>query len=248
MSILAKLKLQTTPAGKKLFGVITGLRLAGKSTLAGTLPGKTLMLQASVLESGSESAKTLAARNKNNLDVVSFSNNAELLAVLKELTEDTEYDNVFVDSLTAITEQKSKEPEIVKLTKGNGFAAYKEIGVSAIDIIEKLKELTYPGKAKKPKNTWITCALKIKSDVNGNVTDVDLETRGQMAIAAVTKYGEAVVTVVGPQRTEQGMGAHALITKTTELWPGRIDGLLADQNPGKLEPADLSAVLKLLNL
>ena len=244
MSVLDRLKKASKPDGKKLFCVIAGQRLAGKSSLAGTLPGKTLMLQAAVLESGSESARALARRMGNELDVVAFNNNDELLEVLKELTTDTTYDNVFVDSLTAVTEQKSKEPAIIKMTAGNGFAAYKQIGVSAIDILEKLKELTYAEKAKKAKNAFIACALKVKLDSNGEIAEVELESRGQMAVVAVTKYGEAVVTVLAPMRTETGETPHRLLTKTRDCWPGRVDGLLADQNPGEID-ADLGKLLAL---
>lgn len=244
MSVLAKLRKEQDNTPKKMFIVVCGARLAGKSTVIGTLPGKTLMLQAAVLESGSESAKALAAELGNDLDVLTFNSVDQLVEILTELETDTEYDNVAVDSLTAITEFKSKEKDIVRVAKSNGFEAYKQIGEGSIAVIEKLKGLTYPSRVKKAKNAIITAALKIKHDKNGGIAEVDLETRGQMAVVAVTKYGEAVVTVLPAQQTEEGELPHRLITKSQDFWPGRIDGLLSHQNPGEL-PADLSKVLAL---
>ena len=52
---------------KRLFCVVAGPRLGGKTTIAGTLPGKTLLLQAAVLESGSRSALKLARERGNKV-------------------------------------------------------------------------------------------------------------------------------------------------------------------------------------
>jgi hypothetical protein len=244
MSVLAKLKAASAPEGKRLFCVVAGPRLGGKTTLAGTLPGRTLLLQAAVLESGSESAKALAERNGHELDVVNFTTADELLAVLKELESDKSYDNVYVDGLSALTEMKLRDPKIAKVIKTNVWDGYRELGEAANEVILQLKALTYAEKAAKPKATFLTCALKIKQDKSGNVVDVELETKGNMAVSAITKLGEAVVTVLPAQRTENGEIPHRIITKTQDFWPGRIDGLLSDQNPGELA-ADLSKVLEL---
>lgn len=244
MSVLAKLKKNTTAHAKGMFGVVAGPRLGGKTTLAGTLPGKTLMLQAAVHESGSESAKAKAAEMGNDLEVVNFSSVEELQAVIKELLTDDEYDNIFVDGLSAITELKLKEPTMVKLMKADNWACFREVGSAATDTILGLKELTYGEKAKHPKNVFLTVALAIKQDKNGQIVDVSLECKGNVAVTAVTKFGEAVLTVLPAQQTEEGEIPHRLITKTQDFWPGRIDGLLSHQNPGEL-PADLSAVLAL---
>jgi hypothetical protein len=243
MSVLARLKKQQV-ASKKLFAVVAGPRLAGKSSLAGTLPGKTLMLQAAVLESGSESAKALAERNGYELDVVNFSTADELMEVLKEMKTDDEYDNVFVDGLSALSELRLREPKLATLLKNDNWAAFRQLGESLTEAILALKELTYAEKAKSPKNVFLTCALKIKQDKSGAIVDVELECKGNVGVTSVTKFGEAVVTVLPPIATEDGTTGHRLITKSQDVWPGRIDGLLSDQNPGEL-PADLSQVIKL---
>lgn len=244
MSILDRLKKQGTLEGKALFGVIAGPRLGGKTTLAGTLPGKTLLLQAAVLESGSESAKALAASRNAHLDVLNFNNIEELKEIVIELRTDTVYDNVYVDGLSAITDMLLKQPKIAQALKINVWEGYSLLGNVVTEVILSLKELTYPDKAKKAKATFLTCALRVKQEGTG--VDVELETKGKIATSAVTKYGEAVLTVLPPSKTESGTTGHRMITKSDDIWPGRIDGLLSDQNPGTL-PADLSLVLKLRN-
>ena len=88
----------------------------------------------------------------------------------------------------------------------------------------------------------MTCALIAKQDKAGNVIDVALDTRGNMAVTSITKLGECVVTVM-QRETEEG-SERVLVTRTMDYWPGRIDGILYEQNPGLL-PADLSELLKL---
>ncbi len=246
MSVLARLKKASAPEGKRIFGVVAGPRLGGKSSLAGTLPGRTLMLQAAVLESGSESAKALAERCGNEIDVVNFSTTEELMEVIKELKSDDSYDNVYVDGLSALSDLRLREPKLAALLKKDNWAAFRELGDSLTETILALKELTYASKVTKAKNVWITCALKIKQDKNGAIVDVELECKGNVGVTSITKFGEAVVTVLPPIPVEGGGDTgHRLITKTTEVWPGRIDGLLADSNPGEVTPADLSKVLQL---
>lgn len=242
MSLLDRVKKQKKPEAKKLFGVVAGQRLAGKTTLAGTLPGKTILLQAAVLESGSQSAEALAKKYKHELSVLTFSSLAELIEICAELKDDADYDNVYVDGLSAITEMKMKDPQTAALIKKNTWDGFRELGEFATDVVMHLKELTYASGAKKPKNVFVTCALIAKQDKAGNVIDVALDTRGNMAVTSITKLGECVVTVM-QRETEEG-SERVLVTRTMDYWPGRIDGILDEQNPGLL-PADLSELLKL---
>lgn len=251
MSILAKLEGRNEAAGKKLFGIITGTRMAGKSTLAGTLPGNTLMLQAAVLESGSKSALQLAEKLGNNLTVVSFESLADLRAVLKELETDERFDHVICDGLSAVTDMKAKEPKIAANLRGKGgavFDAWRELGNESEEIIMALKALTYPGRAKKPKNTFMTCALDVKHDETGQVCEVKLSVKGNLAVSAVTRVGEAVLTVLPPEVGEDGKPGkdHVLLTKGEGWMPARIDGILSENNPGRIVPASLATVLQLL--
>lgn len=248
MSILDKIaKQEPAPVGKKLFAVVAGPRLGGKTTLAGTLPGKSLLLQAAVLESGSGSAKELAKRNGNNLVVWNFSSVEELAQILTELKTSEDYDNIYVDGYSAVTEMKYKDPKIAATIKKNTWDGFRDLADAAGDVMTTLKQLTYPEYAKKPRNVFLTCALKVKLDANGNIANIELDTKGNAPVSYITKLGEAVVTALPGLRTETGVGPHRLLTKSDGTWPARIDGLLADQNPGTL-PADLGEVLKLLGL
>jgi hypothetical protein len=245
MSILDRVN-NKSPKGKKLFGIVAGARLAGKTTLVGTLPGKTLLLQATIHESGSESAVALAKKSGNQLDVVNFDSITDLETLIKELRNDKVYDNVVVDSLSAVTEMKYSEPAIKKMIKIDNWAAFREIGECTTAVILALKELTYPDRVTMPKNTFLTCALSIKLDKAGVVVDVSLDCKGNVATSNVTKYGEAVVIVAAPLVGENGAkGKHRLLTKSVDVWPARIDGILDEDNPGIIEPASLTAVLAL---
>jgi hypothetical protein len=247
-SILDRLKKQPQEVGKKLFAVVAGPRLGGKTTLAGTLPGRTLLLQAAVLESGSDSARELATRNKNQLDVLTFQTVQELREIIADLRTDTLFDNIYVDGVSALTEMKIIEPKIAAMMKTDNWSAFRTLGDDIRVVMRELKELTYSEKMKKAKNTFLTCALAVKLDKNGGIADVSLEAKGNVAVTEITKLGEAVLTTMSATNPETGKTTNKLITKTQDWWPGRIDGLLADQNPGMIEPADLGAVLKLRNL
>jgi len=247
MSILERLKKAKTDPDKKLFAIVAGPRLGGKTTLAGTLPGKTIMLQAAVLESGCKSAQQLAKKNKAQLEVLTFSTVEELSELINDLVTDEEFDNVYVDGLSAITDIKYSEPRITNMRKTNVWDAFREIGDTATEILLGLKGLTYPGDCKKPKNVFVTCALAVKHDSDGQIIEVSLETKGNMAVSSVTKLGEAVLTVLPPLVTDKGEGHHRLFTKSSGWWPGRLDGILKEDNPGQFEPADLSKVLTLVN-
>jgi len=242
MSVLKRLMNIDKMTGKKLFGVVAGRRLSGKSTLAGTLPGKTLVLQVGILESGSKSAEALAKQNGNDITVVTFQTIEELETILVELKADTAFDNIFIDSLSAVTEMKYNQADVQKTLKRDNWAAFREIGKSASDILLGAKSLTYPDQTKKPKNVFITIAIEIKTDANGNPIDVSLVAKGNKALSEVTKLGEAVVSVIQIE-TETGM-QRKLLTRTANNFPGRVDNVLDQQNPGMID-ANLTELLTL---
>lgn len=217
---------------KALFCVVAGPRLGGKTTLAGTLPGKTLMLQAAVKESGSRSAQALARKLGNELEVKTFTDIVDLLSKL-ELGAGQPYDHLYIDGFTAINDIRWAEQDIQNAYKKNAFDAYKLQGDQVTALLEKIKLFSYPPYNK---NVWLTAAMK------GEGNDVKMECKGQMAVTALTKLGEVVVTsLLVP--SESG-SRRVLITKDYEGWRGRIDGVLDCDNPAYLEP-DLSLVLKL---
>lgn len=245
MSILAQLeKAQAAP--KKMFGVVAGPRLGGKTTLVGTLTGNTLMLQAAILESGCESAKALAKKSKNNLTVISFDSLKTLVDILKELEDDTKYDNIYIDGLSAITEMKHRDTAVQRMLIKNVWDGFRAIGEATNEVVLFAKGLTYADVAKKPKNVFVTCALDVKHDKDGEINEVQLSAKGNMAVSSITKLGESVVTVLPSVTTEDGDTGHRLVTKTQGFWPGRIDGTLAEDNPGMVVPANLQTVVNMV--
>jgi hypothetical protein len=248
MSILKRLEASKNEASKKLFAVVAGQRLSGKSSLAGTLPGKTLLLQAAVYESGSKSAVKLSQKLGNDLTILTFNSTLELRDIVKELTADDQFDNIYVDGVGSITDMKMAEPKMIAAAKADVWGAYRVLGDEMRVMLHELKALTYPGKSPKPKNVFVTCALEIKQDKSGAIVDVSLQAKGNIAISEITRLGEAVVTCLAPTPTDKGMSDHRLLTKTDGVFPGRIDGLLPEENSGIVEPANLSVVLKALGL
>lgn len=244
MSILARVKKQDAEGGKRLFAAVCAPRLVGKTTLAGTLPGKTLLLQVAVLESGSKSAQALATQLGNDLTVLSIGTLPEWEDVIAELAKDTEFDNIYVDGLTAINEVIFRDPKATALRNKDGFKGYALIGETTDRILTDLKRLTYASGAAKPKNVFVTVALKVENE--GGVTDVKLEVKGKVSVTSITKLAEAVLTVVPPVKTEGGVTPHSLLTKSDGVWPGRVDGLLESQNPGTIAPANLTTFLNLI--
>ena len=244
VSILAQLEEQQS-IGKKMFGIIAGPRLGGKTTLVGTLRGTTLMLQAAVLESGSESAKKLAANSDNQLVVVTFESIKQLTDILKELETDTRFDNLYLDGVSALTEMKDREPAVQRMKAKNIWDAYGAIGEATTEVLLLAKGLTY-ATTTKPKNVFVTCALEVSHDDKGSVNEVKLSAKGRVAVSQITKLGESVITVLPPLTTEEGTTGHRLITKTLSYFPGRIDGVLDAENPGVIQPANLQTVIDMV--
>jgi len=222
---------------KRLFGVVAGPRLGGKTTIAGTLPGKTVLLQAAVLESGSRSAVALAKRLGNDLEVRSFTDLQHLRSEVEKVAA-SNADNIFIDGFSAINDMRWSSSEIQAAYKKNQWEGYNKHGQDMKALLEWIKMFTYEPNGK---HIWMTAALKVKTE--GGTTDVELEAKGKMAVTEITKLGEAVVTVMLVPG-ETGM-KRILLTKQYENWPGRIDGVLDDANPGVIEP-NLGHVLQLL--
>ncbi len=244
MSILDRLKKQESPDNKKLFGVLLGTRTSGKTTTVATLSGRTLLLQAAVLESGSDSAVALAKELGNDLSVLTFESATELAQILKELLTDENFDNVAIDSLSAITELIYRTPEVARMTTKNVWDGFRLIGDKSSEIIMQAKALTYASMTTKPKHVWMLCAIDASHDAQGNINEVKLISKGNMAVSVVSKLGEAVITVLPPVPGDDGQ-PRRLITKSQGFFPGRVDGLLDHNNPGIIAPASLDAVIKL---
>lgn len=220
-----------------VFGVIAGTRLAGKSTIAGTLPGKTLMLQASVLETGSRSASKLAKRNGFDLTIKDFGTIADLI---KELNEAEGYDHIFIDGISAVTEMRLREPDVAATIKRDQWAGYRLLSDTVRSFLMTAKQMATEDGV----NVFITLALTETRNANGEVAELKPAVKGNVALVEISRLAPVFVTLTAGQ-DEDGNTVRELITKTTGPIPGRLDSLLDDENVGFM-PADLGALLELI--
>lgn len=235
MSLLERLKQSKVETGN--FVVLAGFRLSGKSTAAGTIPGKTLLLQANVLETGSKSAVELAKKLKNKLDVVSFNSLTDLVELMTE-AKDMDYNTIYIDGLSAVNELKYFSADVQKLAKKNVWDSYRELGDSLRRFILFAKELS------EKKNVIMTMALDPKLDVNGMIVEAKPALKGNVTINEVTRLCPVVISVT-VEYDEEGNLVRKFLTKGDGVLPGRIDSILDEENPGEVE-ATFEAVFNLI--
>lgn len=234
MSIADRIKAKKKESGH--FIVVAGERLSGKSTIAGTLPGKTLYLFGNVYESGYESAVALAKRNGNKMDALTFKDLKDLVDILSD--DISGYDNIFIDGISAVSAMKADEPLVEKLAQTNVWDAYKKIGDSMRDFIFLCKEISTTGK-----NVITTLALAPETNANGTLTGLKPVTKGKVVLQEISGRVPIFVTLRLVDG-DNGVTRREMVTLSDSIYPGRIDSLLDDNNPRVME-ADLG---KLLNL
>ena len=229
---------------EKKFTVIAGPRLSGKTTLCGTLPDNALLLQAAVFESGADTAEAKAKKLGHNLVTHSFENIPQILKQIERLKKDTKFDYLYVDGFSALTEMKSKEADYIKLAQKDSWGAYRLLGEQVSNVVLELKRLCFSQHAAKPKHVFLTAALKIKTESSGHV-DVELEATGRMAVTTLTKLAPCILCNF-EKTLENGKQQRMLLTRSSKSWPGRIGGVLDEDNPGEII-ADLREFLKIID-
>jgi hypothetical protein len=240
MSLLAQRRKSLQTRG--IFGAILGQRTAGKSTIAGTLPGRTCMLTAKTFETGAASAQALAAERGNQLDVFEFASAKELVAMAKEAVAEG-YDNLFIDGASGLTEIMYRTPEIAKKLNSNQWEAYALLADHVEDALLAIKELA---EVDNGVNIFVTASVEAKYDQAGNVIEYAIESKGRSVIKNLRKlFG--VVVHLRPAFDGDGnrLDAPELVTKTDGPYMARIDSLLAHHNSGIME-ADLTSLISLI--
>jgi hypothetical protein len=224
-----------------VFAAILGQRLGGKSTIAGTLPGKSAMLTAKTFETGSATAEKLAANLGAELDVYEFTSAKDLAAMCKEAAET--YDNIFIDGATGLTEILYRQSDITKALQKNSWDGFALLGDQVEDALLAIKDLTERDGGV---NIFVTASVEPKYDQAGNVIELVIESKGKSVIKNLRKIFPVVVSL-RPAYDENGhvLDEPEMVTKTDGVHSGRIDSLLAQDNPGLL-PADLSALINLI--
>jgi hypothetical protein len=235
MSIADRIKKIKKESGH--FIVVASERMVGKTTIAGTLPGKTLFLFAKVYESGYQSAATLAKQNSKDLTALEFVDLKDLVDILSD--DLSAYDNIFIDGISAVSAMKADEPAIEKLAKVNVWDAYKLIGDSMRDFIFLCKEISTTGK-----NVITTLALTPELNANGALIALKPVTKGKVVLQEISGKVPIFVTLRLVEG-ENGGTRREMVTLSDNLYPGRIDSLLDNSNP-KIMDADLGKLLDLL--
>jgi energy-coupling factor transporter ATP-binding protein EcfA2 len=245
LSILAKLRAETE-APSKPYILVMGKSTSGKSTLCGTLSGRTLFLEVKGKEFGGQSAAAMARSRGNQVDVVTLGSVKEFLALAEELKLDMEYDNVVLDSYSALTFLIADEPEVEQVIvgkKGNTFQAFDKIRFDTAKVHRAISDLTYATVAKKPKVVVCTVAFDVKQDGNGAPADLLIVQKGRASYQEYTRSAPTIVTLAA-QNTETGL-KRVMLTANAGIYLGRVNGLLDSANPKIMEP-DLAALLTLM--
>ena len=232
MGILAKNKLNLAKRG--IFGAITGRRLAGKTTLAGTLPGKTAMFTADLFETGASSAIALAKSLGNTLDVYTFDSISSLVEMIEEAS--TEYDNIYIDSATGVTELMYRSTEISAAIKKNSWDGFRLLADRVEDLMLRTKSLT----EKSGLNIFYTISLVENKD-----SILAPESKGNSVVKNIRAIFPVVVALSPKFDDDGNLLPPDLVTASDGEYAARIDGLLTNDNPGIIEP-DLSKLINLL--
>lgn len=218
---------------------VGGQRLAGKSTIAGTLPGKTLVIQPAGIESGNTSPVGLAKKRGNVLDIIEFTDHNMIFEILNDKGL-LEYDNIYIDGISAYTEMVYMSDEFVRRSDKNKWDGFDYIKDMATQLVTQAKVLADT----KDKNVFITYALKPKYDENGDLASVEMDAKGNATKSLIEGKCPSVIAVV-TATTEDGTMKRGIVTKHRGPYIGRLGNLLDEDNPGVLE-ADLGVLLKLV--
>lgn len=210
-------------------GLINGLSGAGKTKLAHTLKGKTLIVSA---ESGLLSLKDY------DIDFISIAHNdkGEVLQNpqdrLKRLSEvysflqlETIYDNVFVDSLTDISQVLVEALKLQFPDPKDSLKLWGENASRMRAIVKSFRDLP-------EYHVFFTCVSEIEKDENGR-RYTGFQVSGKMAIELPQYFDEVFYLNVDAD------GKRHLITNKT-------DNILAKDRSNKLapvEPADLGYIM-----
>jgi len=251
MSIL-KLIADQKKIQNKYFGIIQGVRGAGKTcTTVGTLPGKVLLIQAAK-ESGAASALTLAKERGNTVDIIKFyeldndndkAGEFSLKTIIKNLsTAYKSYDHIVIDSIIEITDMAFDLPEIQSAIDKNVWEGYSKLAQKVTKYLDDLLSLT------KDINVFLLLSVEERIDPNGKICEVKPSMRGQASTAFILKKANMIITIKsfdivaedGKSKIER-----RLILKNYNKYINRLDGILDSKNPGVLPP-DMSLVLNLI--
>lgn len=240
MSVIKGL-LAKRQASKGFFAAIGGTRTSGKSTLAGTLPGKTLLLQPAGVEAGNVSPVEKAKELGNELDMIVFDKFTGAFEILQDPAI-MDYDNIYVDGISGFTDLVYQSPEFNRKGVKNKFEAFDFLKDQSVQLIVACKKLAEDHN----KNTFVTYALTKKFDSAGVEIGVEMVAKGNATKDLVEgKGGNLVIAVAIPVTGEDGKTRieRKLVTKNFGPYTARLGDLLDHQNPGVID-ANLAELLR----
>lgn len=225
-----KIKIQNTndavnPCVKAL---IYGESGTGKTSLAGTLPGKTLVISAE--------AGLLSLRGKN-IDYVNLNTDDEgktlltpqekidrLVAVYKYLVATKVYDNVFLDSITEIAEMQVAVVQAEFPDRKDSFPMWGEYGKRMRAIVKRFRDL-------EGYNVYMTCLAELDKDENMR-RFWSCDVPGKIGKQLPQFFDEVLMTFV--QDGEYKLQTKKLETNMCKDRSGKLDAV---------EPADLGVLM-----
>lgn len=264
----------SSKAAPTLAAVVLGQSSAGKSFLAGTLPGKTLFLYTQGEEHGKDSAKLSAKAKGSKVVAVCVDIDDEgkvlghdsaykrLLAILQDVDgiKKAGFGNVVVDGLTeleSLVRATSMWAMNCKTNKGdhNNFAEPDATIKCIRPILEALRTLQRDAGL----NYYVTCSLIVKGmEENGEITHSEPKLMGyEVAAQLIPQFPDQIM--IGRMTNSEGKEGHriqfsAKASKVVKEKSGeikkligftpRLRGVPSDKLPATMA-ADLSAVLKL---
>lgn len=246
MSVLSKLK-QLEPSTRKQNILVTGRSGSGKTSVAGTLPGKTLLLQVAGKEFGAETARAIASARGNSLDAIAVSSISDFMAVAEELKSDSAYDNVYIDSLSGLTFLVADDPEVAQLIQarkgGNPFVGYSRIQAE-MDAVHKAYISLLYAPTKKPKNVLFSLAIEPKLDAAGTPAEIAPVIAGRASYQIFTRPAPTILVLA--TRVNGGDLERVMLTSNHGQYIARVNGLTDETNPKQMEP-DLNKLFSLIN-
>lgn len=215
----------------RVVGIIAGPSGIGKTTLAGTLEGKTLIASA---ESGLLCLKKLPKEKWDDIDVWEIKNINDLKEFFLECVKPEtkrKYDNLFIDSLTEIGERILKElKDDPKL--GDDKMMLRMYGKFNDDFANYIKAL----RDMKPYNVWYTCLTKFEKD--GLTMKEEFNFPGAKTKDSIKGWMDIVLKYESVTKEEK---THRYLITDIEANPLAKDrsGML-----NKFEKPDLSAIMR----